>query len=129
MRVNPKLSVSLLALVAVLQVALFSAEASAAAVGQDYLGAKGFVMGKTATSLTLLASDKRVMVVISNNTRVLGQRDSFAAIVPNDVVRAEGRTVGNRLLADRIEVVFAADSLKVQPPPKGPTIEFLTFRI
>ncbi|MGQ0550701.1 MAG: hypothetical protein ACT4PY_13640 [Armatimonadota bacterium] len=122
-------SIILVGVLAVLHVAWFSAEASAAAAGQDYLTAKGFVTAKNGTTLTLLANNRQLPVVTTSTTRVLGQRDSFTAVVPNDVVRAEGRMVGNRLIADRVEVVLAADSLKVQPPPKGPTIDFLTFRI
>ncbi len=123
------LSVLLLGTLAVLQPGWSSGTASAA-VGQDYLAAKGFVTAKTAGSLTVLTSDGRVLVVITNHTRVLGRRGSFSNIVPNDVVRAEGRrTAGNRLLADRIEVVFATDSMKVQEPSLRPTIEFVTIRM
>ncbi|MGH2373398.1 MAG: hypothetical protein ACREJ4_17125 [Candidatus Methylomirabilaceae bacterium] len=129
MRVNRILSVILLSALAALYVACFSTDAGAASVGQDYLITKGFVAAKNGMTLTLLASNRRIVVAITSNTRILGQRDSFAAIVPNDVVRAEGRMVGNRLLADRVEVVLAADSLRAQPQPKGPTIDVLTFDI
>lgn len=123
------LSVLLLGTLAVLHPA-WSSGMAMAAVGQDYMAAKGFVTAKTAGSLTVLASDGRVLVVITNNTRVVGQRDSFARIVSNDVVRAEGRrTASNRLLADRIEVVFATDSMKVQEPSTPSTIEFITIRM
>ncbi len=123
------LSVLLLGTLGVLHPA-WSTGTARAAVGQDYTAAKGFVTAKTAGSLTVLASGGRVLVVISTNTRVLGRRDSFANIVPNDVVRAEGRRIAaNRLLADRIEVVFAANSMKVQDPSPPSTIEFVTIRI
>ncbi len=127
MRVNRILSVILLSGLVALHIAWLSADVGAAALGQDYLTAKGFVAAKNDTTLTLLASNRRVVVMVTSSTRILGQRDSFTAIVLNDVVRAEGRLVGNRLFADRVEVVLAADSLRVQPQPKGPTGDVLIF--
>lgn len=101
-----------------------------AATGQDYRAAKGFVTARTATSLTVLVGDRRVVVVIGPTTRVLGRRDSFTEIAVNDVVRAEGQgTAGNRLLANRIDVVFATGTGKLQQPPSTTTIEFLTVKI
>lgn len=123
------LSVVLVAGLAALHIAWLSAGADAAAVGQDYVIAKGFVAAKNDTTLTLLESNRRVVVTVSSNTRILGQRDSFAAIVPNDVVRAEGRMVGNRLVADRVEVVLAADRLRGEPQKKGQTTDVFTIDI
>ena len=87
---------------------------------------KGFVVARTATSLTLLAGDLRVLVAVTPETRVLGQRHAVSDIAPNDVVRAEGRwTTGNRLLAERIDVVVAAGSLALKRVLVTPTFEIL----
>jgi hypothetical protein len=95
---------------------------------QEFRAAKGFVVAKTATSLTLLAGDLRVLVAITSETRVLSQRHAFSDIAPNDVVRAEGRwTTGNRLLAERIDVVVAAGSLALKRVLVTPTFELLGF--
>lgn len=83
-----------------------TAGGAAIATGQDYRTTKGFVTAKANSTLTILAGNNRVLVVITNNTRVFGQRDSFTGIVPNDVVRVEERTEGSRLLADRIELTL-----------------------
>ena len=124
------LSALLLGMVALVCVVWLPPTASAAAVSVDYRAAKGFVTAKTDRSLTVLASNGRVLVVITNTTRILGLRGSFAEIIQNDVVRAEGRwTAANSLLADRVEVVFVADGMKVQRPPSTPTIELLTIKI
>ena len=86
----------------------------AASGGLDYSMAKGFVAAKDSTTLTLTADNKRLVVVATRATRILGRRDSFAAIVPNDVVRVEGRMAGSRLIADRVEVLLVAGGLQAR---------------
>jgi hypothetical protein len=70
-----------------------------------------------------------VLVVITSQTRVVGRRVTFTSIVRNDIVEVEGRrTAEGRLVADRIEVVFAADSARLQRRPEPPAFE-LTVRL
>lgn len=85
-------------------------------------------MARTATLLTLLAGDRRVLVAITPETRVLGQRQRLSDIAPNDVVRAEGRwAAGDRLLAERIDEVIAAGSLALRRVMVTPTFELIGF--
>lgn len=100
----------------------------AGAAGPEIRAAKGFVVARTPASLTLLTGDRRVVVVITADTRVLGQRTAFSDIAAHDVVRAEGRwTAGNRLLAERIDIVVAAGSLGLRRVLVTPTLELIRF--
>lgn len=100
----------------------------AGATGPEIRAVKGFVVARTTTSLTLLAGDRRVVVLITVDTRVLGQRTASSHITAHDVVRAEGRwTSGNRLVAERIDVVVAAGNLGLRRVLVTPTIELLRF--
>ncbi|HEV8339845.1 MAG TPA: hypothetical protein VGR25_09345 [bacterium] len=98
------------------------------AARQEFRAAKGFVVARTPTSLTLLAGERRILATITPETRVLGQRQRVSGVVLNDVVRAEGRwTAGDHLLADRVEVVIAAGSLALRRPLVTPTLELIGF--
>lgn len=121
--------VMLLGAVLLLHAVLLSGPSRVAgATGPEIRAAKGFVVARTTTSLTLLARDRRVVVVITAHTRVLGQRTAFSHIAGHDVVRAEGRWITeNRLLAERIDVVVAAGSLGLRRVLVTPTIELLGF--
>jgi len=100
----------------------------AGAARQEFRAAKGFVVARAETSLTLLAGERRVLVAITPETRVLGQRQRLSDIALNDVVRAEGRwAAGDRLLADRVEVVIAAGSLVLRRVMVTPTFELIGF--
>jgi hypothetical protein len=129
MHLSRAVSALLVGTLVVLHLLCWSGTASAAPALQAYRVTKGFVAAKADNTLTILAGNTRVTVVTTSTTRVLGQRDSFAAIVLNDVVRVEGRADGSRLLADRIEVILAADGVKVQNLPRAPTIEYFPFSI
>jgi hypothetical protein len=106
---------------------VWSLPGAGAAVRQSAVTTKGFVTARNRTTLTLLAGNRRLVVAVTSDTRILGQRDSFESIVPNDVVRAEGRLVGNRLTAVSVEVVQTADGLRVRPQPDEVRIDFLTI--
>ncbi len=69
----------------------------------------GVVVGKSSSTLTVLDRDGGARVVlVPADTAVTGQRTSFAAIIPNDVVRVEGIVnADNTVTAWRIDVVFA----------------------
>ena len=79
---------------------------------QNLLTRKGFVTTKAVRSMTVLEGSSAVQVVVTEKTRVTGQRDSFARIAVDDLVRIEGwKTADSNLLADRIEVLLAANSM------------------
>jgi len=129
MHLSRAVSALLVGTLVVLHFVSWSGPADAAPAIQGYRTTKGFVTAKADNTLTILAGDSRVTVVSTANTLVLGQRDSFAGIALNDVVRVEGRADGSRLLADRIEVILAADGVKVQNLPRAPSIEFFPVTI
>jgi hypothetical protein len=129
MHLSRAVSALLVGTLVVLHFVCWSGTASAAPALQAYRVTKGFVTAKADNMLTILAGDSRVTVVSTTTTRVLGQRDSFAGIALNDVVRVEGRADGNRILAERIEVILAADGVKVQNLPRAPSIEFFPVTI
>ncbi len=105
---------------------LLGSSPAAGAARPEFRAAKGFVVARTETSLTLLAGERRILVVITPETRVLGQRQTLADIALNDVVRAEGRwAAGDRLVADRVEVVIAAGSLSLRRAMVTPTLEII----
>jgi hypothetical protein len=101
--------------------------AGAAVTAQADLTAKGFVTAKTATTLTVREGGKRVVVAVTSNTRVLGERDSFDSIATNDIIRVEGRMVGNRLVAARVEVLLTAAGIRDRPQPKELEIDLFTI--
>lgn len=81
---------------------------------QNLLTRKGFVTTKAERSMTVLEGSSAIQVVVTEKTQVTGQRDSFARIVVDDLVRIEvWKTADRNLLADRIEVLLAADSMTV----------------
>lgn len=72
--------------------------------------AQGVVTGKSLNAVTVLDhSGGARLVIVPTTTVVTGQRTSFAAIIPNDVVRVEGTVNSdNSITARQIEVVFAS---------------------
>lgn len=72
--------------------------------------AQGVVTARNQNALAIIGADNvRRLVIVPSTTVVTGQRTSFAAIVPNDVVRVEGTVnADNSLTARQIEVVFAS---------------------
>lgn len=68
-------------------------------------------------------------MTVTPDTRVVGQRASFAEIPANDVIPAEGPQIGTRLRAERIDVVLASDSLKVPCQPTPPIIELVRLSL
>jgi hypothetical protein len=99
----------------------------AAVVAQSDLTAKGFVTAKSRTTLTVRQGGRRLVVAVTAATRISGVRDSFDSIVPNDVIRADGRMVGNRLVAARVEVLLTAEGLRDRPQPRELEIDLLTI--
>ncbi len=80
---------------------------------QNFLTWKGFVAA-TEQSMMVLESSSTIQVVVTEKTQVVGQRTSFAKIAIGDVVRVEGSMTADRhLLANRIEVLLAADGMKM----------------
>jgi hypothetical protein len=102
---------------------------AAAAAAPPVLTTKGFVTAKSDTTLIVREGSKRLVVAVSANTTVVGKRDSFDAIAPNDLIRAEGRMAGNRLAATRVEVLLTAEGLRDRPQPKELEIDLLTIEI
>lgn len=81
---------------------------------QNFQTWKGFVAAKTEQSMMVLESSSTIQVVVTEKTQVVGQRTSFAKIAIDDVVRVEGSmTADRRLLANRIEVLLAADGMRM----------------
>ncbi len=72
--------------------------------------AQGVVTARNQNALAIIGADNVPrLVIVPSTTVVTGQRTSFAAIVPNDVVRVEGTVnADNSLTARQIEVVFAS---------------------
>lgn len=92
------------------------------------LVAQGVVTGKSLNALTILDRGGVTRFVIVPATAVVtGQRTSFAAIVPNDVVRVEGvANSDNSITARQVEVVFAgAYQITGRITLKSPTPQFL----
>jgi hypothetical protein len=75
---------------------------------------KGFVAAKAERSMTVLDGGSTLQVVVTEKTQVVGRRTSFAKIAIDDVVRVEGAVTADRhLLANRVEVLLAADSMRM----------------
>jgi hypothetical protein len=73
---------------------------------------KGFVTAKASRSMTVLEGSRTIQVVVTEETAVTGQRNSFANVAIDDVVRVEGSMTPDRhLVAHRVEVVLAANSM------------------
>lgn len=73
---------------------------------------KGFVVAKTQRSMTVLEGRSTFQVNVTEQTRVVGRRTSFAKIAVDDVVRVEGSiTADGRLVATQIEVLLAGDGI------------------
>jgi uncharacterized membrane protein YjgN (DUF898 family) len=73
---------------------------------------KGFVTAKASRSMTILEGSSTIQVVVTEKTDVAGQRNSFANVAIDDVVRVEGSMTADRhLLAHRVEVILAANSM------------------
>ncbi len=92
------------------------------------LVAQGVVTGKSLNALTILDRGGATRFVVVPATAVVtGQRTSFAAIVPNDVVRVEGvANSDNSITARQVEVVFAgAYQITGRITLKSPTPQFL----
>lgn len=51
---------------------------------------KGFVTARASRSMTVLAGSNTIQVVVTEKTDVAGQRNSFANVAIDDVVRVEG---------------------------------------
>jgi hypothetical protein len=86
------------------------ADAAVRSISLDGLATvKGFVVAKTATSMTLREGRTLVYMAVTPLTKVSGRRASFAAIAVDDVVRVEASMGPNRrLVASRLDVVFTA---------------------
>ncbi len=81
---------------------------------QNFQTLKGFVAAKAEQSMMVLEGSTTIQVVVTEKTQVVGQRTSFAKIAIDDVVRVEGSmTVDRHLLANRIEVLLAADGMRM----------------
>ncbi len=81
---------------------------------QNFQPVKGFVAAKTERSMTVLEGSSTVQVIVTEKTQVVGQRNSFAKIVIDDVVLVEGTMTADRhLLANRVEVLLAADTMRL----------------
>jgi ribulose kinase len=73
---------------------------------------KGFVTAKASRSMTVLEGSSAIEVIVTEKTNVAGQRTSFANLAIDDVVRVEGSmTAAGHLLAHRVEVILAANSM------------------
>ncbi len=81
---------------------------------QNFQTWKGFVAAKIEQSMMVLESSSTIQVVVTEKTQVVGHRTSFAKIAIDDVVRVEGSmTADRRLLANRIDVLLAADGMRM----------------
>jgi len=95
---------------------------------QTFQSWKGFVVAKAERSMTVHAGGSTIQVIVAEKTRVVGLRNLFAQIAIDDVVRVEGSmTVDKHLLANRVEVILAADSVTMgQQTRKRPVNSLLS---
>jgi aspartyl/asparaginyl-tRNA synthetase len=87
---------------------------------------KGFVAAKAERSMTVLDGSSTIQVMVTQKTEVAGQRNSFAGIAVDDVVRVEGSMTADRhLQANHIEVLLAADGMGMAQRARTGTVNRL----
>jgi hypothetical protein len=88
---------------------------------------KGFVTARTARSMMVLEGSSTTQVIVTEKTEIAGQRSSFASVAIGDVVRVDGSmTVDRHLLAHRVDVILAADSMPTARRARTRNVNSLT---